>query len=273
MHFRPKRRGAGEQGLRASRESATPSPKRLMQTEEYVKLAQVEDRMWYFRSLHGHFRRELGRANLPVNAAILDAGCGTGGLISRLRGVEAGWRFTGIDFMPLACELARERCGPGVEIRQASVEALPFPDSSFDAIVSGDVLCQIDHWPIAIGEFLRVVRPGGIVLINVPAYMWLWSYHDESVGTRHRFTRPELVKLLEIAGFRDARATHWNALPFPLVWAKRKLVGSTETSDVKLYPAPVEWVLNATMTVEHAWIRMGGRWAWGSSVFAVARRA
>lgn len=243
-----------------------------METEEYLKLAQVEDRMWYFRSLHRHFRRELMRANLPGNGAILDAGCGTGGLISRLRRLEPGWRFTGIDFMPLACELARERCGAGVDIVQASVEALPFGEGSFDAVVSADVLCQIDHWPTAIRELQRVLRPGGIVMINVPAYMWLWSYHDESVGTRHRFNRAELVDLLTEAGFRDAWATHWNALPFPLIWMKRKLVGSAQTSDVKLYSAPVEGAFNVAMALEHAWVSCGGRWAWGSSIFAVAHK-
>ncbi|MEY4938762.1 MAG: Demethylmenaquinone methyltransferase [Verrucomicrobiota bacterium] len=226
--------------------------------------------MWYFRSLHSHFRRELQRAKLPAAAAVLDAGCGTGGLISRLRAAEPDWRFTGVDFMPLACDLARTRCGPDVPILQGSIEALPFADQSFEAVVSGDVLCQIDHGETALAEFRRVLRPGGIAVINVPAYPWLWSYHDESVGTKHRFTRPEMARLLTAAGFRVVTLTHWNALPFPLVWAKRKLVGSNHTSDVKLYPAPVEWALNRIMSLEHAWLRWGGRWAWGSSVFAVA---
>jgi SAM-dependent methyltransferase len=244
-----------------------------MQTEEYVKLAQVEDRMWYFRSLHGHFRRELQRSHLPEHAAILDAGCGTGGLIARLRGVGPGWRFTGLDFMPLACELARERCGPEIPIHEGSVEALPFPDGTFDAVLSSDVLCQIDHPETALAEFRRVLRPGGMALINVPAYRWLWSYHDESVGTKHRFTRAQLARLLAAAGFTVGTLTHWNALPFPLIWAKRKLVGSKESSDVKLYPAPVEWALSGVMALEHAWLRVGGAWAWGSSVFAAAFRA
>ncbi len=244
-----------------------------MHADEYTKLAEVEDRMWYFRSLHAHVARGLGAglARGGTRPAVLDAGCGTGGLILRLREAQPAWRFTGIDFMPLACELARRRCGPDVEIREASITALPFADGSFDAVVSADVICQVDNPEVAAAEFFRVLRPGGRVIINVPAYMWMWSYHDDTCQTRHRYTRAEMDVLLARAGFAERRLTHWNALPFPLVWAKRKLFRTTgDTSDVKLYPAPVEAALNAVMALEHAWLRAGGNWAWGTSVLAAA---
>lgn len=255
-----------------------------MRPDEYLKMAEVEDRMWYFQSLHGHIRRELeagladrpasGKNGRPAGAPqVLDAGCGTGGLIIRLRPAHPEWNYSGIDFMPLACELARERCGGGVDIREASVTALPFAERSFDAVVSADVICQVDEPGRALAEFFRVLRPGGLLVINVPAYMWLWSYHDEAVHTKRRYTRPELAGLMRAASFEDVRTTHWNALPFPLVWAKRKLLrGAGGSSDVQLFPAPVEAAFRGAMAIEHAWVRAGGRWAWGSSVLAVARK-
>lgn len=244
-----------------------------MDTDEYLKLAEVEDRMWYFRSLHAHVRREVNAAGLPEHAELLDAGCGTGGLVLHLRSARPAWRFTGIDFMPLACELARQRGGADVDIREASITSLPFPDASFDAVVSADVVCQVTDAARAIGEFFRVLRPGGLVVINVPAYRWMWSYHDDSCQTKHRYTRRELAELLRTAGFRGERLTHWNALPFPLVWARRKLFRRAgDTSDVKLYPPLLETVFNGVMAIEHAWIRAGASWAWGTSVFAVARK-
>ncbi len=244
-----------------------------MHTDEYLKLAEVEDRMWYFRSLHAHVARLLATAGVARNAAVLDAGCGTGGMILRLRAQQPAWKFSGIDFMPLACELTRKRCGADVEIREASVTALPFGDASFDAVVSADVICQVVAADVAVKEFFRVLRPGGVVVINVPAYMWMWSYHDDSCETKHRYTRPEIEALLRGAGFEARGTTHWNALPFPLVWAKRKLFRSAkDTSDVKQYPAVIEAGFGAMMAVEHAWLRRGGRWAWGTSVLAVARK-
>ena len=262
-----------------------------MQTDEYLKLAEVEDRMWYFRSLHRHVRREVeahfkkpsgsteasdgGVANAGSSGRIhvLDAGCGTGGLILRLRAAHPEWKYSGIDFMPLACELARERCGPEVDVRVASITDLPFADESFDAVVSADVICQVVNPEDAMREFFRVLRPGGVVVINVPAYMWMWSYHDDSCETKHRYTRPEIDGLFRAAGFVERRTTHWNALPFPLLWAKRKIFRtSRDTSDVKLYPAPIEAGFNTLMALERSWLESGGRWAWGTSVFGVARK-
>ncbi len=243
-----------------------------MNADEYIKLAEVEDQMWYFRSLHAHVGRELARTLRP-GAAVLDAGCGTGGMILRLRAQHPTWTFAGIDFMPLACELARRRCGPDVDVRVASITELPFADASFDAVVSADVVCQVDNPEVAAREFFRVLRPGGTVVINVPAYMWMWSYHDDSCQTKHRYTRPEIAAFFRGAGFVEGCTTHWNALPFPVVWAKRKLFRrETDTSDVKRYPGWIEAGFNGLMALEHAWLRAGGRWGWGTSVFGVARK-
>jgi SAM-dependent methyltransferase len=245
-----------------------------MNTDEYLKLAEVEDRMWYFKSLHGHVARELARAGVKQDAAVLDAGCGTGGMILRLCEARPGWKWSGIDFMPLACELARKRCGAGTDIREASVTALPFADASFDAVVSADVICQVVDADVAVKEFFRVLKPGGVVVINVPAYMWMWSYHDDSCQTKHRYTRPEVEALMRGAGFGERWSTHLNALPFPLLWAKRKLLRSDQdTSDMKKYPAMVDLAFRALVAPEHAWLSVGGRWAWGTSVFAVGRKA
>jgi SAM-dependent methyltransferase len=246
----------------------------VMQRDEYLKLAEVEDDMWYFRSLHGHARRELEARHAPgVPLKLLDAGCGTGGLMVRMRKARPAWTWSAIDFMPLACDLARERC-PGCDIQQASVTALPFGDASFDAVASVDVLSQIpfpDEATQAARELARVLKPGGTLVINVPAYRWMWSYHDESCQTRHRFAANEVKNLLQSAGLQVQRLTRWNALTFPLIVAKRKLfVRAGETSDVKPQPRWVEAGVRGLMGIEHAWLRLGGGWAWGTSLLAVA---
>lgn len=231
--------------------------------------------MWYFRALHAHAHRLLASGLYGrVSPRVLDAGCGTGGLILQLRKREAGWRFTGIDFSALACSLAAERCGSDVEIREASITALPFADASFDAIVSADVLVQVDERAKALREFYRCLKPGGVVVLNVAAYKWMWSYHDDTCQTKHRYSRRELRAELMGSGFQSVRATHWNALPFPLLVLKRKVFRMRgDTSDVRLFPPPIEAAFNAAMTLERVWLRTAGGIPFGSSILALGRRS
>lgn len=243
-----------------------------MQPDEYLKLAAVEDQMWYFRALHAHVARVLG-AHLGERAAVLDAGCGTGGLIRRLAARWPAWRWTGLDSSPLAIELARERCGSSAEVCPGDVAKLPFGEAAFDAVVSADVLYQVDDDVAALREFYRVLRPGGVIVLNLPAYQWLWSYHDDAVQSRRRYARRELLAKLRAAGFAATHATHWNTLPFPLVVLRRKLLPAPHGgSDVRFYPPLVEAAFNGMMGLERAWLRLAGPLPFGSSILALAKK-
>ena len=242
-----------------------------MQLDEYRKLAEVEDRMWYFQALNHRMLRPLRRELAGREARILDAGCGTGGLLKALRSVDARWRPEGLDFSPRACALARDRTG--LAITEGSITALPFADAAFDAIVSADVVCQVGDGAGAVREFARCVRPGGLVVVNVPAFMWLWSYHDDTCETKHRYTRPELAGLFRAAGLEVLTATYANMLPLPLIWLRRKLLKpAAPTSDVRLYPAPVETMFAGMAAVEYAWTNSGWTLPLGSSVFVAGRK-
>jgi SAM-dependent methyltransferase len=244
-----------------------------MELAEYARLAAVEDTTWYFRALHGHVWRELSR-RLSAEADLLDAGCGTGGLIRRLGPRQVGWRWTGVDFSPLALELARERCGAIAKLLQASITALPFENGVFDAVVSADVLYHLDDDTAALHEFRRVLRPKGILVVNVPAYRRLWSYHDEAVQGRRRYGRKELLEKVARAGFVRGRATHWNLLPLPMIFARRKLFPPTQRgSDVGKLPAPVEAGMRGAMAIESACLAAFGVLPAGSSILAVAEES
>ncbi len=241
-----------------------------MQPDEYRKMAEVEDAMWYYRALHRHVRRSLSRY-VPASARVLDAGCGTGGLMRRLHEVHPAWQLTGLDFSPVACDLARERTGG--EVSQGSIAELPFANASFDAVVSCDVVCQVAEPARALREFRRCLKPGGVAVLTMPAYQWMYSYHDREVGNLRRYTRGEVDALLRGAGFALAGSTYWNMLPFPLAVLRRKILPpSAPTSDVGLFPAPVEVVFNGLMALEHAWLGRGARLPFGNSVLTVARK-
>jgi ubiquinone/menaquinone biosynthesis C-methylase UbiE len=243
-----------------------------MSPDEYPKLAAVEDRMGYFRALHGHVEQALVR-QLGADAAVLDAGCGTGGLIRRLAPLHPGWRWTGLDASPLACGLARTRVPVGVSVAEATVERLPWADASFDAVVSADVLYHLDDDLAALREFRRVLKPGGCVVINVPAHRWLFSYHDVAVHARRRYECRELREKLAAAGFAAGEETHWNALLLPLVAVRRKLLPAPAGgSDVTLWPTWQEALFAAAMTLERGWLSHVGALPVGTSILAIACR-
>lgn len=242
-----------------------------MHLDEYRKLAEVEDRMWYFLALNRRVGRWLEQLLPPGDARILDAGCGTGGLIRALQAPHPRWRITGLDFSPRACELARARTG--ATIVEGSITALPFAPGEFEAVVSADVVCQVDDDAQALREFARVVRPGGVVLVNVPAFEWLWSYHDDTCETKHRYTRSRLVRLFRAAGLAPVFASYANLLPLPLIAARRKLFRPARpTSDVRLYSPAMEAVFGGLARAEAVWMDAGLRSPLGSSVFVAARR-
>ena len=241
-----------------------------MRTDEYVKLNAVENQMWYFRALHrrmhGHLHRHLRGV---VRPGVLDAGCGTGGLIEHLRAWEPGWQFTGVDLSEVACGFAQKRC-PFAEFAQGSVTALPFADNTFDAVLSSDVLCQLEAPQACLHESFRCLKPGGIVVVNAPAYRWLWSYHDEACQSKNRYLRREIDQYLHVAGFHRCSSTYWNTLPFPLVVLKRKLLPAAPgSSDIRLLPRPLETLFNATMALEHGWTEHVSALPYGSSILAV----
>jgi SAM-dependent methyltransferase len=241
-----------------------------MQEHEYVKMDAVEERMFFYRALHERLRLCLDRF-APPDAAVLDAGCGTGGFLNHLQRRRPLLRLAGVDVSPIACELARRKTG--LQIEQASVEELPFEDERFEAIVSSDVLCVLDEAEPALHELERCLRRGGILVLSLPAYEWLRSYHDEAVGTKHRFRRGQLIEMLERAGLGAVFATYWNTLLFPLALARRKLVPPrTRESDVELQHPLVEATFRGLLALEAIPIRLGIRLPFGLSVLVAARR-
>lgn len=242
-----------------------------MAPDEYRKMAEVEDAMWYYRGLHAHLLSCLSKYGpADPGATVLDAGCGTGGFLRQLAARRPAWRIEGVDFSEEACRLAalRSKCA----VRHASVDRLPFADGAFDAIVCADVLSNVEDPAAALVEMRRCVKPRGTVVLNVAAYPWLWSYHDEAAHTLRRFYRSGLLRQLADSGWRLLFCSHWNLIPLPLIVARRKLFRPRHpTSDVRMYPAPAEAALRLAMRLERAFLDRGGRLPAGSSLLIVGR--
>lgn len=243
-----------------------------MEAREYEKMAEVEDRMWWYRALHRNLLLVIERFLSAPAVRLLDAGCGTGGLLRVLGSAPSGYRLFGLDAWQPACTVAAARSRRPVV--RGLFDRLPFADGSVDCLVSADVLCHenVDP-PLALSEARRCLRAGGVLVLNLPAYQWLLSYHDERVRNVRRFTRRSVLRLLADAGFYPVYATYWNTVLFPVMMLRRLVARPDgKESDVRLYARPVEKTFGALLACERALLRAGGRLPFGGSVLTVARR-
>ena len=234
-------------------------------------MRRVEDELWWYRSLRSLVARELKRRLRTASPRILDAGCGTGAsLVAWTRALHVP--CSGIDLSSAALAHCRERGER--RVAQASVEALPFGDAAFDAVVSLDVLCLdgVDE-SRSLVEFHRVLRTGGLLVLNLPAFESLRGEHDRAVRIRRRFERTDAEAMLRASGFTVSRVAYWNTLLFPAVWLVRRLRrGGTEaTSDLAPVPAPLNLLLVALLRVEAVLFRVI-RPPFGTSVLCVAMK-
>lgn len=247
-----------------------------MRDDEYRRLDALDESLWWLAGLRELVLALLGRHLRASGFDVLDAGCGTGGMLKRIGERFPGARLHGLDYAEEACAAARRKTS--AEVRCGSVEQLPWADGSFDAVLSLDVLSSDSLDPRrAIGEFRRVLRPGGLLLLNLPAYQWLLSYHDRAVHQSRRFTAGRARGLCQAAGLQVIQLGYWNTVLFPLMVLRRKvwpsLAGGTDgQSDVQEMPAPVNALFGLPVALERALIRRGARLPFGGSVIAVARR-
>src|SRR6267143_6154920 len=238
-----------------------------MERAEYATMFRVEETHWWYGALHRLIFQALD-AELPDwrQKKVLDVGCGTGAILKQLGNPE---KNVGIDLAPEAISFCRQR---GLDnVRQGDICALPFNDASFDAVISSSVIYHdwVPDVARAIGEMHRVVRPGGVLILNVPAFRFLHSAHDDAVMTARRFRKREIRELLK--DFRIRRLTYWTTLLFPLAVVARTLGGSKMGRDFESTDSWSQKALGAIMSLE---LRLLGRasFPFGVALLAVARK-
>lgn len=171
-----------------------------------------EDKHWWFAS-RALVINTLMRQALPQvkGLHVLDAGCGAGNMMHHL---SRHGKVKGIDIDPRPVKQARLR---GYDVCQAdATQLLPFDDHTFDVITALDLLEHIDRDIAMLREAYRVLKPGGHIVITVPAFMWLWSHNDDINGHKRRYTANELRAKLQQTDFAVQRLSFNNFLIFPI---------------------------------------------------------
>jgi SAM-dependent methyltransferase len=234
-------------------------------------MLEVDERHWWYRGRRRIIEAELERLALPAGARVLDAGCGSGRTLEDL--VRYGEVY-GIELDPEAAELARAR-GAG-EVQTGRLEELPYEPQTFDLITCLDV---IEHTPddrATLRELRRVCRPGGWLVVTVPAYQALWSLHDEANHHFRRYGRATLRAAAVGAGWRTERMTSFNSLLLAPAAAvrlaqRRRKADGDYTPELRLGPSWLNGVLERPMRAEARWLARGRTLPAGLSLLALLR--
>ena len=243
-----------------------------MKKEEYAKMFQEEEAHWFFAAKRAFAAAFLETVPTSGDPLIFDAGCGTG---ANHLFLQRYGRVVSTDMSADALAFCRRRALR--RLVRGDLNAMSFQSGAFGIIAALDVLYHawvIDDQAL-LGEFYRILKPGGTLLITDSAFPFLTSRHDKAVMTRERYTLPCLCRKLRNAGFTIRRASYMFAATFPLLAAVRLaqkfLPVGDEQSNVFPVPGPVNRLILRVMSWEAAVLRHS-RLPFGSSLIILAEK-
>lgn len=246
-------------------------------SEEYEKMFRLEQQLWWYRILHESVGQALlQRFGTSRDITILDAGCGTGGMLNYLR--QRGYtNVRGVDGSTDAVAFCQER-HLDASLLNLNDLASYAPEQTYDAIICNDVFCYFDdpHLTRLLAELAYRLKPGGILISNNNAFNVFYGQHDLAVGSTRRFVQADFERLLPPVRLRIQDSTYWSLALAPLIllirqWQRLQLrVGLIHTdqpaSDVYL---PGKWINEMFYHLVRTEQKLLRRTPFGSSLFMV----
>jgi len=255
-----------------------------MQEIEYETMARAEEDHWWYLGLRDLLARTLIRPDLGLTdgARLLDAGCGTGVNLRLLDGIFHPSYLGGFDASESALEWARRKA-PAADLYLGDICEPEIHGAQLDLITILDVIyipgARRAHEGLR--RLVAALRPGGLFVVHLPAYDWLFSEHDVATHTTERYTSARVRQLLTALELEIVLLTYRLFWLLPIVATVRlpdkirhRRIPAAARSDLHRRPSRVlNRALFSILRHENHRIAAGGRYPWGSSVFAVGRRA
>lgn len=252
----------------------------LINYEEYRMMYEAEEKLWWYRILHEKVLKEIqNKFQENKQIKILDAGCGTGGLMSFL--IKHGYsNIQGFDYSADAVSFCKER---NLNVQQTDITNFErvFEKDSFDVIVNDDVVYQFENSTITniFQTFESIIKSDGIIITNNNAFNIFYGTHDIAVGGKQRFTLNNFEKIFSNLRLKITHYTYWSVLLSPLILAVRliqqiqlklKLIDLKNIkSDVSVPSDFVNTFFYQVVKLEERLFRKG---FFGSSLFLVLRK-
>jgi SAM-dependent methyltransferase len=243
---------------------------------EYDAMARCERDLWWYKNLHELTIRTIKKYSQAADPAILDAGCGTGGLIEKLK-QEGYTNIKGFDLSPDAVEYSR-KSWPHVQMLDILQTDKAFPPNSFDVVVCNDIFTVLpDGKDVqALEKLVGVLKPGGILIINLAALKSFAGSHDVAVSMTRRYAKKSVQQL--VSNLVTIKETiFWPFLLSPLIFGIRSFqrlklsIGKKENlkSDVRPIPSMLNRLFHSVTGFER---RLPFAKPWGSSLFVVMQK-
>lgn len=240
-----------------------------MNLEEYSLMQSVEDQHWWYATLHQQVLDAVQEYTNAKPVKILDAGCGTGGMLAKLTAHQT----TGVDLSTQAISLCQQRGLTQVQL--GSIHEMPFADDSFEIVLSLDVLYhqQVDETR-TMAEMVRVLKPDGLLILNLPAHECLRGSHDAAVCGARRYNSCHVAEMLAAHNMSLTMSYHWNAWLFPILLCWRSWSRHCQTSAKSDLSMPPSYLNKALTYIARADAKLCSHYRSkiGSSLFVITRK-
>jgi SAM-dependent methyltransferase len=218
----------------------------------YKVESRVENFHWWFVVRRKLLKSILSSVNLPINSLTLDIGCGTGSNLGTL--ASSGFYTIGLDRSIYALTLVKNRTKKDdLHLIAGDLSNLPIKTKSVGLIIAMDILEHLEDDVNGIRESYRALADGGVLIVTVPAFEFLWGIQDVVTGHQRRYLRRDITKKLREAGFDILKSSYFNFfLFFPILIGRRivRLFGLKIESENELNFSLMNFFLKAIFSLE-----------------------